>query len=74
MDENLIESVVKENTRAIVQVHYVGLGCETNTIMDIARRHGLLVVRDTAQGVNVTYKGCYLGAIGHFGTYEYPGL
>ena len=71
IDENLIEAAVNENTRAIVPVHYAGVGCEMDMIMDIARRHDLLVVEDAAQGVNATYKEQYLGTIGHLGAYSF---
>lgn len=65
IDENLIEAAITERTRAIVPVHYAGVSCEMDTIMDIARRHGLLVIEDAAQGVMATYKGRPLGSIGH---------
>jgi len=55
----------------IVPVHYGGVACEMDTIMDIARRHNLLVVEDAAQGVNAFYKGRALGAIGHLGCYSF---
>ena len=71
IDENLIEAAVNENTKAIVPVHYAGVGCEMDTIMEIARRHDLLVVEDAAQGVNSTYNGRYLGTIGHLGAYSF---
>jgi dTDP-4-amino-4,6-dideoxygalactose transaminase len=71
MDENLIEAAITEKTKAIVPVHYAGVGCEMDTIMEIARNHNLLVVEDAAQGVNATYKGRYLGTIGHLGTYSF---
>ncbi len=71
MNENLIEEAVTEKTKAIVPVHYAGVSCEMDTIMEIASRHGLLVVEDAAQGVNATYKGRYLGTIGHLGTYSF---
>lgn len=71
MDENLIEATVTEKTKAIVPVHYAGVSCEMDTIMEIARRHDLLVVEDAAQGVNATYKGRYLGTIGHLGAYSF---
>lgn len=71
MDENLIEAVINEKSRVIVPVHYAGVGCEMDTIMEIAQRHDLLVVEDAAQGVNATYKGKYLGTIGHLGTYSF---
>ena len=71
IDENLIEAAVNENTRAIVPVHYAGVSCEMDTIMDVAQRHNLLVVEDAAQGVNSTYNGRYLGTIGHLGVYSF---
>jgi dTDP-4-amino-4,6-dideoxygalactose transaminase len=71
MDEQLLEAAISEKTRVIVPVHYAGVGCEMDTIMEIAARHGLLVVEDAAQGVNSTYKGRYLGSIGHLGTYSF---
>ncbi len=71
IDENLIEAAVNENTRTIVPVHYAGVSCEMDTIMEIARRHNLLVVEDAAQGVNATYKERYLGTIGHLGAYSF---
>ena len=71
IDEDLIESAINGNTRAIVPVHYAGVGCEMDTIMDIAQRHDLFVVEDTAQGVNATYKERYLGTIGHLGAYSF---
>ena len=71
IDENLIEAAVNENTKVIVPVHYAGVGCEMDMIMEIARRHDLLVVEDAAQGVNATYNGRYLGTIGHLGVYSF---
>jgi dTDP-4-amino-4,6-dideoxygalactose transaminase len=71
IDENLIEAAITERTKAIVPVHYAGVGCEMDTIMDIARRHGLLVIEDAAQGVMATYKGRPLGSIGHMGTLSF---
>ncbi|MCR5357899.1 MAG: aminotransferase class I/II-fold pyridoxal phosphate-dependent enzyme, partial [Lachnospiraceae bacterium] len=67
IDEKLIEDAVTEKTRAIVPVHYAGVSCEMDTIMDIAARHGLKVVEDAAQGIMSTYKGARLGSIGDFG-------
>ena len=67
MDENLIEAAITPRTRAIVPVHYAGVPCEMELIMDIARRHDLLVVEDAAQSLLSTYKGRALGSIGHFG-------
>jgi len=71
IDENLIEDAVTNRTKAIVPVHYAGIGCEMDTIMDIAKRHGLTVIEDAAQGVMSTYKGQALGAIGDYGCYSF---
>ncbi|SEK83477.1 dTDP-4-amino-4,6-dideoxygalactose transaminase [Butyrivibrio sp. ob235] len=71
IDENLIEAAITPKTRAIVPVHYAGVGCEMDTIMDIAKRHNLFVIEDAAQGVMATYKGRALGAIGDFGNYSF---
>src|SRR5574337_634367 len=64
VDETLIEAAITERTRAIVPVHYAGVGCEMDAIMDIARRHDLLVIEDAAQAVMASYKGRPLGGIG----------
>ena len=71
IDETLIERAVTEKTKVIVPVHYAGVACEMDTIMDIAARHGLLVVEDAAQGVMASYKGRALGTIGDFGCYSF---
>lgn len=71
IDETLIEAAVTEKTRAIVPVHYAGVACEMDTIMDIARRYHLMVIEDAAQGVMSTYKGQALGTIGDFGCYSF---
>ncbi len=71
IDENLIEKAVTPKTKAIVPVHYAGVGCEMDTIMDIAKRHNLFVIEDAAQGVMASYKGKALGAIGDFGNYSF---
>jgi dTDP-4-amino-4,6-dideoxygalactose transaminase len=71
IDETLIEAAITSKTKAIVPVHYAGLACEMDTIMDIARRHGLLVIEDAAQGVMARYKGRALGTIGHLGCYSF---
>ncbi len=71
IDERLIEVAITPRTKAIVPVHYAGVGCEMDTIMDIAWRHNLLVIEDAAQGVMATYKGKALGAIGHLGTLSF---
>ena len=67
IDETLIEDAITDKTRAIVPVHYAGVACEMDTIMDIAKRHNLLVIEDAAQGVMSTYTGQALGSIGDFG-------
>ncbi len=71
IDETKIEAAITDRTRVIVPVHYAGVACEMDTIMDIARRHNLLVVEDAAQGVMATYKGRALGTIGDFGCYSF---
>lgn len=71
LDERLIESAITPRTRAIVPVHYAGVGCEMDAIMAIAQRHGLRVVEDAAQGVMASYKGRALGSIGDLGTYSF---
>ena len=71
IDETLIEDAITDKTRAIVPVHYAGVACEMDTIMDIAKRHNLLVIEDAAQGVMSTYKGQALGSIGDFGCYSF---
>ena len=71
IDETKIEAAITDRTKAIVPVHYAGVACEMDTIMDIAKRHGLMVVEDAAQGVMSTYKGRALGTIGDFGCYSF---
>ena len=71
IDERLIEAAITKKTKAIVPVHYAGVACEMDTIMDIARRHNLCVVEDAAQGVMSSYKGKALGSIGDFGCYSF---
>lgn len=71
IDETKIESAITPKTRAIVPVHYAGVPCEMDTIMDIASRHNLLVIEDAAQGLLSTYKGKPLGAIGHLGALSF---
>ena len=71
IDESLIEAAITPNTKAIVPVHYAGVGCEMDVIMDIAHRHNLLVIEDAAQGILSTYKGKSLGAIGHLGALSF---
>jgi len=71
IDETLIESAITKKTKAIVPVHYAGVACEMDVIMEIANRHGLIVIEDAAQGVLATYKGRELGSIGHLGCYSF---
>lgn len=71
IDEQLIEQAITPRTVAIVVVHYAGVACEMDTIMDIAHRHDLLVIEDAAQGMMSTYKGKALGTIGDFGCYSF---
>lgn len=71
IDENLIEAAITSKTKAIVPVHYAGVACEMDTIMDIAARHELFVIEDAAQGMMSTYKGRALGSIGHMGAYSF---
>ncbi len=71
LDETLIESAITERTKAIVPVHYAGVGCEMDTILEIAKKYQLFVIEDAAQGMMATYKGKYLGTIGDFGTYSF---
>ena len=71
IDEKLIEDAITDKTRAIVPVHYAGVGCEMDTIMDIAKRHNLVVVEDAAQGVNAFYKGRALCSIGDYGCFSF---
>lgn len=71
IDETLIEAAITDRTRAIVPVHYAGVACEMDTILDIARRYGLLVIEDAAQGVGASYKGRPLGSLGHLGCYSF---
>lgn len=71
IDETKIEAAITPRTRVILPVHYAGVACEMDTIMDIARRHGLIVIEDAAQGIMSTYKGRPLGSIGHMGAYSF---
>jgi dTDP-4-amino-4,6-dideoxygalactose transaminase len=71
IDESRIEAAITPRTKAIVPVHYAGVGCEMDTIMDIARRHNLLVIEDAAQGVMASYKGRPLGSIGHLAAFSF---
>lgn len=71
LDESRIEEAITGRTRAIVPVHYAGVGCAMDMITEIARRHDLLVVEDAAQGVMATYRGRALGSFGHLGAYSF---
>ena len=71
IDETKIEAAITDKTKVIVAMHYAGVACEMDTIMDIARRHNLMVVEDAAQGVMSSYKGKALGTIGDFGCYSF---
>lgn len=71
IDEKLIEAAVTDKTRAVVPVHYAGVGCEMDYISALAKEYSLKVVEDAAQGVNAYYKGTPLGTIGDFGTYSF---
>lgn len=67
IDESLIEDAITPKTKAIVPVHYAGVPCEMDTIMDIAKAHNILVIEDAAQGIFSSYKGRPLGSIGDLG-------
>lgn len=71
IDETKIEAAITSKTKAIVPVHYAGVACKMDIIMDIARGHNLLVIEDAAQAIMSTYKGRALGAIGDFGAYSF---
>ncbi len=71
INANLIENAITSKTKAIVPVHYAGVGCDMDRIMRIAKEHKLFVVEDAAQGMMAKYKGRYLGTIGDFGSYSF---
>jgi dTDP-4-amino-4,6-dideoxygalactose transaminase len=71
IDERLIEAAITPRTKAIVPVHYAGVACEMDSIMDLASHYKLLVIEDAAQGLMATYKGRALGSIGHMGTFSF---
>jgi len=71
IDETRIEEAITNKTKAIVVVHYAGVSCEMDTIMEIADKHGLLVIEDNAQGLQSSYKGRPLGSIGHLATVSF---
>lgn len=71
MDEKLVEEAITDKTKAIVPVHYAGVSCEMDTILEIARLHNLYVIEDAAQGVMASYKGRPLGTMGEFGCFSF---
>lgn len=71
IDETKIEALITPKTKAIIVVHYAGVACEMDAIMDIAERHNLFVVEDAAQAIDSYYKNKPLGSIGHFGTFSF---
>ncbi|AXT50975.1 dTDP-4-amino-4,6-dideoxygalactose transaminase [Aquimarina sp. BL5] len=71
IDANLIEGLITSKTKAIVVVHYAGVACDMDTIMDIANNHKLFVIEDAAQAIDSYYKGRPLGTIGHLGTFSF---
>lgn len=71
MDEKLVEAAITERTKAIVPVHYAGVACEMDVIMEIARRYNLAVIEDAAQGIMSTYNGKALGTIGDYGCFSF---
>jgi dTDP-4-amino-4,6-dideoxygalactose transaminase len=71
LDERLIEEAITPRTRAIFPVHYAGVACDMDAVMQVARQHALLVVEDAAQAVNAGYRGRALGSIGHLGTFSF---
>jgi dTDP-4-amino-4,6-dideoxygalactose transaminase len=71
IDADQIESLITPRTRVIVPVHYAGVACDMDKIMEIADRHGLLVVEDAAQAIDSYYKGRPLGSIGHLATFSF---
>lgn len=71
LDEKLIERAITKKTRAIVPVHYAGVGCEIKSILSLAKKHGLLVIEDAAHCLGATYQGKELGTFGDFGTLSF---
>ncbi|MCI6637567.1 MAG: dTDP-4-amino-4,6-dideoxygalactose transaminase [Lachnospiraceae bacterium] len=71
IDETKIEDAITDKTKVIIAMHYAGVGCDMDAIVNIAHKHGLMVVEDAAQGVNAKYKDKYLGTIGDFGCYSF---
>lgn len=71
IDENLIEDAITEKTKAILSVHYAGVACNMDRIMEIAKKYNLIVIEDAAQGVMSEYKGKPLGTIGEYGCFSF---
>ena len=71
IDADKIEALITDKTKVIVPVHYAGVACDMDKIMDIANRHNLFVVEDAAQAIDSYYKGKPLGGIGHFGCFSF---
>lgn len=71
IDENKIEAAITDKTKAIVPVHYAGVACEMDTIMNVANKYNLVVIEDAAQGMMSSYKGKALGTIGHIGAFSF---
>lgn len=71
IDVSAIEAHINTRTKAIIPVHYAGVACKMDQIMDIARGHNLIVIEDAAQAVNAAYQDKYLGTIGHLGCYSF---
>lgn len=71
IDETLVEAAITSKTRAIAPVHYAGVGCEMDALMEIAAQHGLKIIEDAAQGFMATYKGRTLGSLGHMGAFSF---
>lgn len=71
IDEYLIETAITEKTRAIIPVHYAGVSCEMDTIMQLAKKYNLLVIEDAAQGIMSKYKGRPLGSMGHMAAFSF---
>ncbi len=71
IDETKIEQAITDKTKVIVPVHYAGVGCEMDVIMEIANKHNIFVVEDAAQGMSGSYKGKALGTIGHLGVFSF---
>ena len=71
MDENQLEALITNKTKAIIPVHYAGVGCEMDTIMRIADNYGIPVIEDNAHGLFGKYKGEYLGTFGTFSTQSF---